>query len=105
VVSTNASATGGRATFLPRNSYRYPTWTDIDLRLERDFTIHERYRLEFRAEAFNLFNSTLLQGVNTEAYTVSGANIIPFSGFQTPSTTSTVLDGARQLQTGFRFDF
>ena len=105
VVSTNASATGGRATFIARNAFRYPTWTDIDLRLERDFTIHERYKLAFRAEAFNLFNSTLVQGVNTEAYTVSGANIIPFAAFQTPSATSTVLDGARQLQTGFRFEF
>jgi Carboxypeptidase regulatory-like domain/TonB dependent receptor len=105
VVSTNASATGGRATFLPRNSYRYPTWTNIDLRLERDFAIHERYRLEFRAEAFNLFNSTLVQGVNTEGYTVSGTNIIPFSGFQAVSTTTSVLAGARQLQTGFRFEF
>jgi hypothetical protein len=105
VVSTNASATGGRATWLPRNSYRLPAWVNIDLRLERDFTIHERYKLAFRAEAFNLFNSRILQGVNTEAYTVSGTNILPFSAFQTPSTTSTVLDGARQLQTGFRFEF
>jgi hypothetical protein len=105
VVSTNASATGGRATWLARNSYRYPTWTNIDLRVERDFAIRERYRLAFRAEAFNLFNSTLVQGVNTEAFTYASGSLVPFSAFQTPSTTTSVLSGARQLQLGFRFEF
>jgi hypothetical protein len=31
--------------------------------------------------------------------------MVPFSGFLTPSTTSSVLFGARQLQTGIRFEF
>jgi hypothetical protein len=116
VTSTNASATGGRATWLARNSYRLPTTTDVDLRVERDFTIHERFRLGVRAEAFNLLNSTILQGVNTEGYTYSAPGsgacvghtngcMVPFSGFLTPSTTSSVLFGARQLQTGIRFEF
>jgi len=120
VVSTNASATGGRATWLPRNSYNLPTFANVDFRLERDFSIHERYRLDFRAEAFNLFNSRILQGVNTEGYTYSANTatsticpssahtngcMVPFSNFQVPSTTSGVLYGARQLQVGFRFEF
>jgi carboxypeptidase family protein len=108
VVSTNASATGGRATWLPRNSFNYPGWANVDMRVERDFAIHERYKLDVRAEAFNLFNSTLVQGVNTEAYTYSssgGGELVPFSAFRTPSTTTSVLSGARQLQMGFRFEF
>jgi outer membrane receptor protein involved in Fe transport len=121
-VSTFASSAAGRAVWLPRNSNNLPTTTNIDLRVERDFTIHERIKLDFRAEAFNLFNSVILQGVNTEAFTYTQATatsttcgtathpgvvgcFLPFSGFRAPTTTSGVLYGARQLQTGFRLEF
>ncbi|MGB6429548.1 MAG: TonB-dependent receptor [Candidatus Acidiferrales bacterium] len=122
VVSTFASSGGGRAVWLPRNSFNLPTTTNIDLRVERDFTIHERFKLELRAEAFNLFNSELIQDVNTEAFTYTQATttsttcgtgthpgvvgcFLPFSGFRAPATTSGALYGARQLQTGFTFEF
>lgn len=123
VVGTNASAINGRALWLARNSYSLPTWANMDFRLARAFTIHEKYSLEFRAEAFNLFNSALVQDVNSEGYTFTAASasaasacytgthpgvsgcFVPFPAFQTPTTTSGVLYGARQMQLGFRFGF
>jgi hypothetical protein len=39
-----------------RNSLRGPGYTDVDFSLFRNFTIHERYTIQFRAESFNLFN-------------------------------------------------
>jgi hypothetical protein len=39
-----------------RNSVRGFDAVQADLALRRDFPIHERLRLQFRAEAFNLFN-------------------------------------------------
>jgi carboxypeptidase family protein len=116
VVGTFASSTGGRAAWLPRNSYNLPGWTNVDFRVEREFTMRERYRLAIVADAFNLFNSTIVSAVNTQGYTESNpgsgvcaghvnACIVPFSSFQSRTTTSSSVFGARQLQLGARFTF
>lgn len=39
-----------------RNAIRGPGFVDFDMALSRMFRINERYSLQFRAEAFNLFN-------------------------------------------------
>ena len=48
-----------------------PSYTDIDVRLTRDFSVRERYHFEFRAEAFNLFNSTIVTAVNEVGFNYS----------------------------------
>jgi len=114
---------GGRIAWMPRDSYSLPSYSDVDVRLEKDFTVRERYNFELRAEAFNLLNSTIVQAVNTSAYTyanasgstgtcpATGANahantcMVPVSTFQTPTTTTGILLGSRQMQFGFRFEF
>ena len=68
VVSTFASATGGRAAWLARNPYNLPNYTNVDFRLGRGYTFADRYRLNFMVDAFNLFNSTIVGSVNTTAY-------------------------------------
>lgn len=116
VIGTNASAIGGRVSFLPRNSFNLPGFTNIDFRIARAFTFRERYSFEIRGEAFNLFNSTIISQVNTSAYSLINAGtgvcaghanacLVPLSTFQTPLTTSSTLYGARQLQIGARFSF
>lgn len=116
VVSTFASATGGRAAWLARNPYNLPNYTDIDFRLGRGYTFADRYRLNFMVDAFNLFNSTIVGSVNTTAFSYSAAGagvcaghtngcMVPSSTFGTRATTSGALYGARQLQVGLRFDF
>ncbi len=116
VIGTNASAIGGRVSFLPRNSFNLPHFTNVDFRISRAFTFREHYSFEIRGEAFNLFNSTIISQVNTNAYTFVNAGtgvcaghantcLVPSPTFQTPTTTSTTLYGARQLQIGARFSF
>ncbi len=38
------------------NSFRGPTFKDVDLSVSREFHFGERYSVGFRAEAFNIFN-------------------------------------------------
>jgi len=115
-VSTFASPTGGRVSWLARNPYNLPNFTNVDFRVGRGFSLHERYRLNFMADAFNLFNSTIVSAVNTTAYTYSGPNmglctghtdgcLVPASSFKSVTTTSGTLYGARQMQFGARFEF
>jgi hypothetical protein len=53
-----------------RNSFRGPGYWDYDMDVSKTFPIHENLNLEFRAEAFNLFNHHnlyLLEGNNDVA--------------------------------------
>ncbi len=116
VVSTFASPAGGRVSFLARNGFNLPNFTNIDFRMGKSFSFGEKYRLSFTADAFNLFNSTIVTAANTTAYsyTAHGTGLctghvngclIPSSSFRSISTTSGALYGARQLQFGARFEF
>jgi len=121
-ISTSFTNLGGRIAWMPRDSYELPNYSDVDLRLARQFTIHERYAFEFRAETFNTFNSTIVQAVNQNAYNYAAPSATsatcpssthtntclvpnPPTTFQVPSTTLGTLLGPRQLQFGLRFDF
>ena len=115
-VSTFAGPTGGRVSWLQRNPYNLPNFTNIDLRVGRGFTIREKYRFDFSADAFNAFNSTIVAAVNATAYTYSGPGVgactghtngclVPSSTFGTATTTSGLLYGARQMQFNARFSF
>lgn len=60
IVNANAfePAAAGMFGDEPRNFVRgFDLW-QADLAIERDFPLHDRLRLKFRAEAFNLFNRT-----------------------------------------------
>jgi hypothetical protein len=62
-----------------RNSLRGPNFTDYDLALSRSFVFVEQTRLEFRAEAYNIANSTHfaspVTNVNSSAFGQSLATI------------------------------
>ena len=130
LLSTSRGPMGGRIAWLPRDSFRLPSYSNLDMRLSKQFAIHERYRFEFRAETFNLLNTTIIQAVNQNAYTSAAAGssascpalsggakfinpvtghtntcMVPVTAFQSPTTTSAFLLGARQMQFGFRFEF
>src|SRR5947209_6523243 len=41
-----------------RNGLNAPPYTNVDLSLLKDLPLHETRKLQFRAEAYNLFNHT-----------------------------------------------
>jgi hypothetical protein len=88
----------------------------VDFRIERAFTVRERYRFAILADAFNLLNNTIVSSVNSQGYTElnpgsgscaghANACLVPFPNFQSRTTTSSSVFGARQLQIGARFNF
>lgn len=120
LLSTSRGPTGGRIAWLPRDSFALPNYANVDMRLAKEFVFRERYHFGFRVDAFNLFNSTIVQAVNTTAFnpvqpsatsttcpsaTHTNTCMVPVSTFQQATTTSAFLLGARQLQFGLRFDF
>jgi len=79
-----------------RNNLRGPRFSNTNLSLNKHFQLHENYGLEFRAEAYNLFNQ-----VNFALPVGSVADI------NNPSTFGVITSdaGARVMQFSLRFDF
>lgn len=65
--NTSAFATPAPNTFgsAPRSVVRGPWRHMTDLALFKNFVVTDRVRLQFRAEAFNVFNETIFTGVGT----------------------------------------
>ncbi|HTV56469.1 MAG TPA: phage integrase N-terminal SAM-like domain-containing protein [Terriglobia bacterium] len=80
--SGSGSATNGRPPYIGPNSIYMPGWNDADLRLARNFPIHEGMLLNLSLDAFNALNQTIVQGVNSSysAYTTNGSSITLPSG-------------------------
>jgi hypothetical protein len=92
-----------RPLYIGRNTVRTPNIYQIDMRYTRTlFTIHERFRTKFLAEANNVFNTRNVTSINTTAVTNS-AGIIT-----TPPTFGPVSSGTlegRLIQLGIRADW
>lgn len=114
--ASNASVTAGRAGWLSRNPVYGPGYGDVDLRLAREFTFRERFKLALLGEAFNIFNKTNIASVNTTAFTYlapgagacaghANACMVPSPTFLAPTSTSSLIWGPRQLQISGRITF
>jgi hypothetical protein len=112
--STGVIGSGGtsRPTFIARNSSRLPRTSEVELRIARDFQIHDRAHVQVFAEAFNLFNHINYTAATSTIYTVGGTNALPTLTFN--SATFGALTNAnngslgptqRLLQFGGRFSF
>jgi hypothetical protein len=115
-VTENDSAGPGRAPFLYRNNTVYRGIHNLDMRVGRTFPVYKQINFQVFAEAFNLANHKLVQGVSASAYqyvnpsttaaptTCPATNTAPCfapytaTAFGTPTTTSGYLYGPRQLQ-------
>jgi hypothetical protein len=117
--NSGTALSGARVYDEPRNSFRYPTIKDVDLRIGRTFAFNERLRLSILGEAFNLFNFTNVYSLNITEYNFTNAgtgacaghtnncvvqNTSP-TGFMAPTATNNALSGARQLQIAARITF
>jgi hypothetical protein len=70
--SCGAAWTGAYNGNLGRNTFLGPTFADVDLSFFKNFSIKEDVKLQFRAEAFNLFNRTNL-GMPTANFNGTGS--------------------------------
>jgi hypothetical protein len=92
-----------------RNNLRGPRFSMTDLSLNKHFPINERYALEFRAEAFNVFNHpNFALPAGAQGRFGGTADITDPSTFGFISSTETIpgsSNGARFMQFALRFDF
>jgi hypothetical protein len=86
---TNGAPVDGNS---PRNFLNQSGYRDLDLAVFRTFKVNERFHLQFRGEALNVFNMVNLNAPNA---TVGTANFGTITSAQT----------MRQLQLGLRFAF
>jgi hypothetical protein len=109
----NGSGGWNRVPFQNVGSLRTDAQRNIDARLGRTIPITERVQGSIAAEAFNLFNSQPITGVNTVAYTAVAALATglvngPYSGVLKPVAgvgQGNAAAPARQLQLSFRLMF
>jgi hypothetical protein len=124
--STGPNGSGGsfRVPFELRNAFQLPAFENINLRLAKEVRFKERYRVDFIAEAFNLFNHTLVFGATTNQFNLTKVNATtlaacpstgvctnalpafsPRTDFRTPTADQSTLYRERQLQFAVRFQF
>jgi hypothetical protein len=93
----------GTLSGLGRNNIPGPHFFGIDMAVSREFPILERYRLEFRAEAFNLTNS-FRAGISLPALTAGASGVNTIFGTPTFGQVTSALD-PRILQMAMKFSF
>jgi hypothetical protein len=89
-----------------RNSYRGPHGFYSDMALAKTFNITERYKAQFRFDAYNVFNHPVLAFSSTQGNTCvdcgsDSGRITDIENNNSPGSPS----GMRQLQFGVRFIF
>ncbi|MBS1876142.1 MAG: TonB-dependent receptor [Acidobacteria bacterium] len=89
-----------RPLYIGRNTVRGQRIGQMDARYSRIFPIRERYKPEFFAEAWNLFNHSNVTGYNTTA-TVDTTGAI----LTAPSLAQTAALDPRLLQIGLKFSW
>jgi hypothetical protein len=101
-VSLFASNSSGRAPQLRRNAIPGPGIRNVDARISRAFTVREGIKMQLFMEAFNIANRRHIIQQNLTAYQFNSATTIGVASqptpFGTPTSTSSVLFGPRQLQ-------
>jgi hypothetical protein len=110
-LNRDGNANNDRVPGLERNSATTPKVAIVDFRLTRDIRFGERYKLSFVGEAFNLFNRSNLQTVNTARYgsftvnDVAGTAILNAPNAATPFAGPRIFIQERQLQLAVKFSF
>ena len=92
-----------------RNDARGPGAANTDLSVFKDFALFEGTRLQFRAEAFNVFNhANLANPGNVTLPTANAAGVFNFTGStfgEITGTPTVTLGNPRTLQLAGKFNF
>lgn len=97
ISSGSGGPTNGRPPYIGRNSIPMPGWNNADLRVGRNFPIHEGMSLDVNLDAFNFLNQTIPLGVNSnysQWSTPSGLISLPSGTKVTCSTTGAAPSGS-----------
>jgi len=80
---------------------RQPGIKNVDFSVAKNWKMHERYGLQFRAETFNLFNHTNFNGfdpglsINNSTFVIGNSNFGKLNNDR----------GPRNIQFGLKFNF
>ena len=93
-----------------RNTLQLPAINDIDLTALKRFTITERFKVEFQAQAFNLFNHPQwvggrLNDVAPIGYTGAQVNVLQPQNLDFNLPATEFASNARTLQLGLKIFF
>jgi hypothetical protein len=111
---TGTSTNNARLFLLPRNSWKLPHTTLVDMRVSKRIPIKEGQKVEVLMEAFNLFNHPNVTAVNDRLYTMGkGVNSSTYdfttsSNFLTPTVNglnNNTIFRERQVQFAVRYEF
>jgi hypothetical protein len=80
-----------------RNTLPGPHLYETDLSVAKQFSFRERWKLQFRAEFFNLFNHTNFNTPNPVVYAAATGGPSPTAGVITSTATT-----SRQAQLGLK---
>jgi hypothetical protein len=80
---------------LSRGLVRQPSLTNVDFSLNKNWTMAERYRLQFRAEFFNLLNHPSFNGFANTPFNIN--NRVDSAGNALPGFVVTQRQGFGQL--------
>lgn len=87
-----------------RNTFRGPGYWNMDLGIYKTFTLGERFKLQMRGEAYNIFNHANLYVVGSAANTGS-TSFIPACYGCSPIGTTQAEDDRRNLQLALKLIF
>jgi hypothetical protein len=119
---TGVLAAGGtnRPPFFGANSFQMPRTVNVDLRVSKDWKIHERWAFTVSADGFNLFNHVNVTGLNNQMFSLQTtaaactpgvAPCLIFQGasaaspFSAATSSSNTLTAQRQIQLGAKLTF
>jgi hypothetical protein len=107
----------GGVSYIPvigRNTLTVPRAIVNDNRLQKEFAVTERYRLQLRADVYNVANHSNYNtgNINTNSYTLSSTGstsstltYLPAFNTRSSANTSGFLYTPREIQIGARFQF
>ena len=119
--TANGSGADNRVPWLQQNFGETTGLSNVDIRVQRDFSVGEGKKFVFSWEAFNLFNHVNFNSFNDGAFrgtvscTQSGGfgspcipgtrtvTATPQSGFLAPRSASNTFNGPREMQFAFKY--
>ncbi|MBL8152378.1 MAG: hypothetical protein JNN15_20830, partial [Blastocatellia bacterium] len=110
-INNDGNPRNDRSPFVGRNTLRSPNFYQVDMRFSKFIKPSETTKIQFIAEAFNLFNRTNIATINTNQFLINTAvpgqiRLQPNPAFLSPVTSSGNARGAnRQFQLALQFEF